>query len=798
MKRITGIILALVMLIGAGTAAPSADTVGKDLDDDYFKGAFCYRPSREEFSSDGDSIDSYAYSDSFFCHPAFEYDDHLASMSLAVAAASSSSSREPCTPEGYADKSRNVRAILDDIGLCDIAVNDDYRRKPTKDSVGVVCGHKSIIHDGVTCTLLAVIPRSASYEAEWGNNFVLGSQGDAEGFDAASNKVLSFIRGYIREYKLSGRIKVWTAGYSRGAAISDLISKKLIDAPRDYLGGSVTLAPADLYAYTFGTPSAAVLDNSPHSDMYRGIFNLYSDCEFVSLLAPSEMDFARYGTDIAVNRAEDRDRMLELLEICSKSEYELYSSGGSPADFKPKKLSFSDGSVQIVDDPDPYIPTDAAEYLRGLSEYMTRLTGGRQGYVNGYEQLLSDLLAFTESLTGDDRTAFLSSLTGHSDTVSAVLSMYAYFMKLKASAQSDYSSDVLAGTSAAAGAPTGLGAADVAKLTVLTIAYMNMDAESIRDAAAGYLSNIITDAMRAGGADDEQIAAIIDDSSMRALAYMISHLLFGNIWQSDEVRPVLINNEQMKSAATLVGNLMVLIIDHHSEELISWVRTGDSYFDDYAPLTAAQAAGYRRVYIRIDGDPAYTADIYNADGEKAASVRSGMISDCQDRWIGFTSTDDGGFLRLPAGGSYRAVIHTDTACTVTASVDEYSVYDARAIRTFSKTVSADGLASVILTLPELDDGYTMPSSAQYSCDLYRLDEAYILGDCDGDGAVTIFDATCIQRFLAGLPNKVFHGFAADADEDGTVSITDATAVQRMLAAMPSNGHIGRLRFPVPS
>ena len=798
MKRITGLFLALVMLIGAGTAAPSAETVGKGSDDDYFMGAFCYRPGRGEFSPDGDCIDSYAYSDSLFCHSAYEYDSHLASLSMAVAEASVSSDREPCTPEGYANKSRDVRAILDDIGFGDISVNDDYQRKPTKDSVGAVCGHKRIFHNGAVCTLLAVIPRSANYEAEWGNNFVLGSDGDAAGFDAAAQKVLSFARDYIRKYKLSGRIKVWTAGYSRGAAISDLIAKKLIDAPRDHLGGSVTLAPADLYAYTFGTPSAADVDNSPRSDRYKGVFNLYSDCEFASLLAPAEMGFARCGTDIIVNREGDRERMLELLKICSGSEYELYSGGGSPADFKPKKLSFSDGSIQIVDDPDPYIPADAAEYLRGLGEYMTRFAGGRQGYVNGYEQTLSDLLAFTESLTGDDRTAFLSALTEHSDAMSAILSMYAYFMKLKSDSQADDSADELAGTLAPADAPTGIGAVDVAKLTVLTIAYMNMDADSIMDAAARYLGNIITDAMRAGGADDEQIAAIVGDSSMKALAYMISHLLFGNIWQSDEVRPVLINNEQMKNAATLVGNFSALISDHLNEILISWVRSGDSYYDDYAPLTAAQTAGYRRVYIRIDGDPAYSADIYDADGEKAASVSSGVISDCADKWIGFTSTDDGGFLRLPADGTYRAVIRTDTACTVTARVDEYSVYDARAIRAFGKTVSAEGEATVILTLPELDGGYAMPSSAAYACDVYRPDEAYILGDCDIDGSVTIFDATCIQRTLAGLPNKVFYGFAADADEDGSVSITDATAVQRMLAALPSNDHIGRLRYPLSS
>lgn len=62
----------------------------------------------------------------------------------------------------------------------------------------------------------------------------------------------------------------------------------------------------------------------------------------------------------------------------------------------------------------------------------------------------------------------------------------------------------------------------------------------------------------------------------------------------------------------------------------------------------------------------------------------------------------------------------------------------------------------------------------------------ILGDVDGDGEVTILDATHIQRYLAGL--KVFNKaqFAVgDYDGDGSVSIFDATRIQRMLAGFTS-------------
>lgn len=68
----------------------------------------------------------------------------------------------------------------------------------------------------------------------------------------------------------------------------------------------------------------------------------------------------------------------------------------------------------------------------------------------------------------------------------------------------------------------------------------------------------------------------------------------------------------------------------------------------------------------------------------------------------------------------------------------------------------------------------------------------LLGDVDGDGAVTIIDATYIQRKLAGLPNQ--NGFvdkASDTDGDEGLSILDATFIQRWLAGLPSNDNIGK-------
>lgn len=67
----------------------------------------------------------------------------------------------------------------------------------------------------------------------------------------------------------------------------------------------------------------------------------------------------------------------------------------------------------------------------------------------------------------------------------------------------------------------------------------------------------------------------------------------------------------------------------------------------------------------------------------------------------------------------------------------------------------------------------------------------IRGDADGDGKVTILDATCVQRRLASLTTGRYNALAADADGDGGVTILDATRIQRWLAGFSTYAGIGQ-------
>lgn len=60
-------------------------------------------------------------------------------------------------------------------------------------------------------------------------------------------------------------------------------------------------------------------------------------------------------------------------------------------------------------------------------------------------------------------------------------------------------------------------------------------------------------------------------------------------------------------------------------------------------------------------------------------------------------------------------------------------------------------------------------------------QTYLLGDADGDGEVSVLDATRIQRYLASLIDETQIDIdAADVDSNG-IDIIDATQIQRWLA-----------------
>ncbi len=68
--------------------------------------------------------------------------------------------------------------------------------------------------------------------------------------------------------------------------------------------------------------------------------------------------------------------------------------------------------------------------------------------------------------------------------------------------------------------------------------------------------------------------------------------------------------------------------------------------------------------------------------------------------------------------------------------------------------------------------------------IWLKEEPHTLGDVDGDGKVSILDATAIQQHLADITQVSEDTMlAADADKDSVLSVMDATHIQRFIARL---------------
>ena len=63
-----------------------------------------------------------------------------------------------------------------------------------------------------------------------------------------------------------------------------------------------------------------------------------------------------------------------------------------------------------------------------------------------------------------------------------------------------------------------------------------------------------------------------------------------------------------------------------------------------------------------------------------------------------------------------------------------------------------------------------------------VDNTNFIGDVNGDGVISIADATTLQKYLANIVDFDYEQLAvADTNGDGSVSIADATQIQKYLA-----------------
>jgi len=247
------------------------------------------------------------YSDSFFNTPSNEYNQALAKASLAATAAAHNSSapdgileifqlnnensdmpifyenlvRQTNNLETAQRRVTNIQKFYEDLGFSQIQYHNYGRniRTGIPHEVAFSFAQKTIDLDGEERTLVAVNLRGATYGTEWGCNFVVGSGNYHYGWNIAANQVLSVLEGYIPD-----NAKIWVTGFSRSAAVANIVAARLSDVH----------SMANVYAYTFATPQGTA-NSATQSLNYNNIFNIVNAADAVPRLALSRWGFRRYG-----------------------------------------------------------------------------------------------------------------------------------------------------------------------------------------------------------------------------------------------------------------------------------------------------------------------------------------------------------------------------------------------------------------------------------------------------------------------------------------------------------------------
>ena len=381
-KRIISLLLCLVLIVSLVPAAAAADTGDART--------VTVRYASGHGENDHDYEATFTYSDELFTKSGYTYRQDLAEMSLGLAFAAFSS-KDSQYSDNYATGNRNFVSMAEQCGFENIQSNKWMFQPAETDSIGINCASKTIRDNGGSYTLIAVGVRGNNYHAEWGGNARLDATGEHKGFALGRDQALDYLRSYIADTGISGRVKIWIAGYSRGAAVSNMVGGALDNGYS--LGEGVSLSPHDLYCYCYEPPMGATKDEV-QGRVYENIHNIVNTNDLVTYVAFDSWDFARYGVDRVVPTKGDANYLNYKAKMLNEF-YRIPNNGGNiywPDHFQawgidPKDITSGDlGKIFKVN-------MTQKEFYADLSEAITTcLVSSRADYAENMQDFLIALL----------------------------------------------------------------------------------------------------------------------------------------------------------------------------------------------------------------------------------------------------------------------------------------------------------------------------------------------------------------------------------------------------------------------
>lgn len=225
----------------------------------------------------------FAYDDSYFYGKTDVYDQDLALLSFGASVVTGDAA--------------SVKSFYEAAGFRSVK-SYGYDTAPTKESIGVNFAYKILANNQ---PLIAISFRGFNYGMEWSNNFLIGENGEHDGFSEATRKVSDYFGSFNDETNVLtnySKPMFWVTGYSRGGALANIYASSFSDA-------------YTVYAYTFEAPAVTVEEELQYH--YQHIHNIRNSSDIVTCIPPEAYGMCRYGVDydLAVQNYEDYVAMLD-------------------------------------------------------------------------------------------------------------------------------------------------------------------------------------------------------------------------------------------------------------------------------------------------------------------------------------------------------------------------------------------------------------------------------------------------------------------------------------------------------
>ena len=234
----------------------------------------------------------------------------------------------------YENDQSSINPVLVQFGFYDLkhVVTEVTDNKDTADICGIYLGNHILENDGKKYQVYMASLEGYPSDITWISNLDLGADNEGykeiagdhpdwtnkkhhKGFDVTANRAYKEIKKYIDEKADKDAVDsvVLVTGHSRGAALTNLVGKKLFDNNIKSL------------AYGFNGPLTTTEDNEAELAKYTNIFNIHSTNDYIGRYPFYHMGFTSYGHNL------EYDLLINSNAALYKEIYKQEFQGNKPA-----------------------------------------------------------------------------------------------------------------------------------------------------------------------------------------------------------------------------------------------------------------------------------------------------------------------------------------------------------------------------------------------------------------------------------------------------------------------------------